>query len=392
MSSQATCIAIIGAGPAGLMLSHLLHLSGIESVVLESRSRAHVEGRIRAGILEHDVAQLLRDTGLGERMDIEGSRHDGTNFLVDGVLHHIDFQALTGKHVMLWSQHEVVRDLIAARLAAGGQIVFEALDVAIDDIASDRPTVTYRLGDTAHRLSCMSIAGCDGFHGVCRPAFPPGQIVAYDRHYPFAWLGILAQAPPSADELIYANHPDGFALLSMRSPTVSRLYLQCAPDEPVKAWPDERIWAELARRLDHPGFTLNQGEILQKSVTAMRSYVAEPMQFGHLYLAGDAAHIVPPTGAKGLNSAIADVVILHRALAAWCGRGDKTGLDAYTATCLRRIWQVSRFSWWMTSMMHKFEGHSAFDDRMQTAELTYVLTSRAGQMSLAETYVGLPLD
>ncbi len=391
MPVQKTRIGIIGAGPAGLMLSHLLHLSGIDSVVLESRSRGHIENRIRAGILEHDVAELLRATGLGGRMDTEGSRHDGTNFLVDGQLHHIDFEALVGKHVMLWSQHEVVRDLVAARLAAQGQIVFEAEDVAIHDIDTDAPFITYRHDGAEHRLACEAIAGCDGFHGICRPAFPVAQTASFDRQYPFGWLGILAEAPPSIDELIYANHPNGFALFSMRSPTISRHYIQCAPDENLADWPDEKIWNELEIRLSHPGFTLNRGKILQKSVTPMRSFVTEPMQCGHLYLAGDAAHIVPPTGAKGLNSAIADVAILHRALEAWCLQGDRAPLDDYTATCLRRIWQVSRFSWWMTSMMHKFDNHNAFDSRMQTAELNYILTSNAGKMTLAENYVGLPL-
>ncbi|MDE8347710.1 MAG: 4-hydroxybenzoate 3-monooxygenase [Acidocella sp.] len=391
MSTRKTRIGIIGAGPAGLMLSHLLHLSGIDNVVLEARPREYVENRIRAGILEYEVAQLLRETGLGARMDAEGARHDGTNFLVDGVLHHIDFQALVGKHVMLWSQHEVVRDLIAARLAAGGEIVFEAGDVAVHDYEAGSPLITYTKDGVECRLHCEIIAGCDGFHGICRQAFPSGMIVEYDRVYPFGWLGILAEAAPSADELIYANHKDGFALLSMRSPSISRLYLQCAPDEALAAWPDERVWEELARRLGHEGFSLNTGRIFQKSVTAMRSYVAEPMQLGRLFLAGDAAHIVPPTGAKGLNSAIADVVSLHRAIDAYMRHQDDRGLNEYTQRCLKRIWQIERFSWWMTSMMHKFDHHAPFDARMQTAELNYILTSPAGQMTLAENYVGLPL-
>ncbi len=391
MSTTKTRVGIIGAGPAGLMLSHLLHLSGIDNVILESRSREYVENRIRAGILEYEVAELLRETGLGERMDTVGSRHDGTNFLVDGELHHIDFHKLVGKHVMLYSQHEVVRDLIAARLAADGQIIFEASDVAVHDYESGKPSITYTASGIASRLECDIIAGCDGFHGICRPAFPAGMIVEYDRIYPFGWLGILAEAPPSMDELIYANHKNGFALLSMRSPTISRLYLQCAPDEPLENWPDDRIWEELAVRLAHEGFHLTTGHIFQKSVTAMRSYVAEPMQVGHLFLAGDAAHIVPPTGAKGLNSAIADVAILHRAIEAHVKKNDSEPLNNYTKTCLRRIWQIERFSWWMTSMMHKFDHHEAFDARMQTAELNYLLTSSAGQMTLAENYVGLPL-
>jgi len=391
MSTKKTRIAIIGAGPAGLMLSHLLHLSGIDNVILENRSRDYVENRIRAGILEYEVAELMRASGLGERMDTVGSRHDGTNFLVDGELHHIDFHKLVGKHVMLYSQHEVVRDLIKARLEAGGEIIFEASDVAVHDYESGTPYVTYTVSGATARLDCEVIAGCDGFHGICRQSFPAGMIVEYDRLYPFGWLGILAEAPPSMDELIYANHPNGFALLSMRSPTISRLYLQCAPDEPIENWSDDRIWDELALRLGHDGFSLNTGKIFQKGVTAMRSYVAEPMQVGKLFLAGDAAHIVPPTGAKGLNSAIADVAILHRAIEAYALRKDNEPLNDYTKVCLRRIWQIERFSWWMTSMMHKFDNHGPFDARMQTAELNYILTSPAGQMTLAENYVGLPL-
>jgi p-hydroxybenzoate 3-monooxygenase len=292
---------------------------------------------------------------------------------------------------MLYSQHEVVRDLIKARLEAGGEIIFEASDVAVHDYESGTPYVTYTVGGATARLDCEVIAGCDGFHGICRQSFPAGMIVEYDRLYPFGWLGILAEAPPSMDELIYANHPNGFALLSMRSPTISRLYLQCAPDEPIENWSDDRIWDELALRLGHDGFSLNTGKIFQKGVTAMRSYVAEPMQVGKLFLAGDAAHIVPPTGAKGLNSAIADVAILHRAIEAYALRKDNEPLNDYTKVCLRRIWQIERFSWWMTSMMHKFDNHGPFDARMQTAELNYILTSPAGQMTLAENYVGLPL-
>lgn len=391
ISRNATPVGIIGAGPAGLMLSHLLALEGIASVVLEARSRKHVENRIRAGILEYEVAELLRATGLGARMDEIGSRHGGTNFLVDGELHHIDFEALLGKHVMLYSQHEVVRDLITARLAASGDIIFDASDVALHDYATAAPFITYSHDGQAMRLDCQFIAGCDGFHGICRPAFPAGMIVEYDRDYPFGWLGILAEAPPSKDELIYARHQNGFALLSMRSPAISRLYLQCAPDETLENWPDDRIWEELARRLGHEGFSLNTGRIFQKSVTAMRSYVAEPMQTGRLFLAGDAAHIVPPTGAKGLNAAIADVAVLARAMTAYIKKSDDAGLNNYTASCLKRIWQIARFSWWMTSMMHKFDTNKPFDNRMQSAELGYILSSKAGQMSLAENYVGLPL-
>ena len=391
MLTSRTRVGIIGAGPAGLMLSHLLHQAGIENVVLENRSRDYVENRIRAGILEYEVAELMRQTGLGERMDREGSRHDGTNFLVNGELHHIDFLKLTGKHVMLYSQHEVVRDLIAARLAVGGEIVFEASDVGVHDYATSKPYITYKHAGVEIRLDCDIIAGCDGFHGICRQSFPDGMIVEYDREYPFGWLGILAEAPPSADELIYANHKNGFALLSMRSPTISRLYLQSAPDEPLENWPDERIWEELSIRLAHEGFSLTTGKIFQKSVTAMRSYVAEPMQTGRLFLAGDAAHIVPPTGAKGLNLAAGDVAVLGRALEAWYRTGSGELLSQYTETALRRIWKMQRFSWWMTSMLHRFDTHGPFDQRVQVAELDYVTHSRAAATALAEQYVGLPL-
>jgi p-hydroxybenzoate 3-monooxygenase len=391
MTSSHVRVGIIGAGPAGLMLGHLLHRAGIDNVVIERQSRAHVENRIRAGIIEYEVAQLLRQTGAGARMDRIGSRHDGTNLLFDGALHHIDFAALTGKHVMLYSQHQLVRDLIAARLSAGGPILFEAEAEALEALDSDKPRLRCRTNDTEQVFTCEIIAACDGFHGIGRAALPPAALREYDRFYPFGWLGILAEAPPSKEELIYASHRNGFALLSMRSPSVSRLYLQCAPDEDLGQWPDARIWDELSVRLAHPGFTLNTGPITQKSVTAMRSYVAEPMQAGRLFLAGDAAHIVPPTGAKGLNAAIADAAILARAITAWAA-GDGSLLGAYTATCLARIWKIERFSWWMTSMMHRFDSHTEFDRRMQHAELEYYTTSDAGKTALAENYVGLPLS
>ena len=386
-----TQVAIIGAGPAGLLLSHLLHLVGIESVVIEARSRDYAENRIRAGILEHDVAALLQETGLGERMQAVGLPHDGTQLLFDGALHRIDFAALTGKRVMVYGQHEVVRDLIAARLAAAGQILFECADVGVDGFEQDAPIVHFTYAGQAQTLACEAIAGCDGFHGVTRPAMPPGTLRLYDRIYPFGWLGILAETPPSSEELIYADHERGFALLSMRSPTVSRLYLQCAPHEDVDGWSDDRIWEELSARLASPGFTLHTGRIFQKSVTPMRSFVAEPMQCGRLFLAGDAAHIVPPTGAKGMNAAVADVVLLARGLEAWLRRGDRDPLERYSDTALRRIWKVQRFSWWMTTLFHRFDGANAFDRRVQQGELDYITTSRAGATALAENYVGLPL-
>ncbi len=392
MEQRRTQVGIIGAGPAGLLLSHLLHLAGIDSVVLEARSRDYIENRIRAGVLEYEVAALLKETGLGARMEQVGMRHEGTLLRFAGRTHRIDFQELTGKSVMVYSQHEVVRDLVAARVAAGADLVFEAEDVAVHDIRTDMPRITYTLGGTKHTLLCDIIAGCDGFHGICRPSMPEGWLTAYDRTYPFGWLGILAEAPPSSEELVYAHHDRGFALLSMRSPTVSRLYLQCEPDEDIAQWPDERIWEELATRLaDDQGFTLNTGRIFQKGVTAMRSYVVEPMQFGRLFLAGDAAHIVPPTGAKGMNLAVADVRVLAHALEAFYRKGNGDLLDTYSATCLRRIWKAQRFSWWMTSMLHRFASHAPFEARVQLAELDYVTSSRIGMTSVAENYVGLPL-
>jgi p-hydroxybenzoate 3-monooxygenase len=385
-----TQVGIIGAGPAGLMLAELLRQAGIDSIVLEARSRAYVEARIRAGVLEHGVATLLRDLGLGARLDAIGLPHTGTRLLFGGTLHRIDFEALTGKHVTVYGQHEVVRDLIAARVAAGAPLVFEAADVAIDGFQAGAPRITYRAGGRDAVIDCDIIAGCDGFHGICRPAIPATALTVYDRVYPFGWLGILADAPPSSEELIYANHADGFALLSMRSPQVSRMYLQCAPDEDLAAWPDDRIWDALARRLASPGFTLHTGPITQKGVTPMRSFVAEPMQCGRLFLAGDAAHIVPPTGAKGMNAAIGDTVVLARALEAWFGGRGDAGLAAYSQTCLRRIWKTQRFSWWMTTMLHRMD-HGDFDRRVQLAELDYVTGSHAASVALAENYVGLPL-
>jgi p-hydroxybenzoate 3-monooxygenase len=390
--AERTQVGIIGAGPAGLLLSHLLHLAGVESVVVEARSREYAENRIRAGILEHGVIEALDDAGVGTRMHEVGLPHDGTLLLFGGALHRINFEALTGKRVMVYGQHEVVRDLIAARVAAQGRLVFDCSDVAVDGFETGDPVIRYHHGGQAHALSCDVIAGCDGFHGICRPAFPPNLLRAYDRIYPFGWLGILAEAPPSSEELIYANHERGFALLSMRSPTVSRLYLQCAPNEDAEGWSDDRVWDELATRLASPGFTLRDGRVFQKSVTPMRSYVAEPMQCGRLFLAGDAAHIVPPTGAKGMNSAIADVLLLARALETWFRTGDDARLEGYSAAALRRIWKVQRFSWWMTTLFHRFEGADAFDRRLQLAELDYVTGSPAGATALAENYVGLPLE
>ena len=386
-----TQIGIVGAGPAGLLLSHLLHLNGIESIVLEARSREYVENRIRAGVLEYPVQQLLIESGVGARMLAEGLPHNGINLRVEGQDHRIDFKALTGKHVMVYSQHNVVQDLIAARLAAGGQIVFEAANVSVHEFQSDAPYILYEHDGRQQRLDCAIIAGCDGYHGVCRDSIPAGVLRAFERDYPFGWLGIRADAPPASEELIYSSHPRGFALLSMRSPTVSRLYLQCSPDEDIEAWSDNRIWAELQTRLSREGFALTEGPITQKGVTQMRSLVVEPMQCGRLFLLGDAAHIVPPTGAKGLNLAAADVAVLTQALVAWLRRGDADGLNMYSEAALRRVWKAQRFSWWMTSLLHRFVSHTPFEQRVQRAELDFLFSSVAASTALAENYVGLPL-
>jgi p-hydroxybenzoate 3-monooxygenase len=389
-----TQVGIVGAGPAGLLLSHLLHLEGIDSVVLEDRTRAYVEERIRAGVIEQGSADLLTDAGVGARMKREGLRHTGIEFRFERQSHRVDLAELTGgKGVTVYGQHEVVKDLIAARLASGGQIVFEAKNVEIHDFKGTSPELRYVENGEAKSLACDFVAGCDGFHGTARPSVPAGELRFYDRTYPFGWLGLLAKAPPSSEELIYARHADGFALLSMRSPEVSRLYLQCAPDEDIANWPDARIWAELQKRLaGGADWTLTEGPTLQKGVTAMRSFVTEPMQSGRLFLAGDAAHIVPPTGAKGMNLAISDVRLLARAFEAHFKRGDDKRLDRYSATALKRIWKAQRFSWWMTALLHKFGDETPFDERRQLADLEYVVSSRAALTTVAENYVGLPFD
>ncbi|HLY90746.1 MAG TPA: 4-hydroxybenzoate 3-monooxygenase [Acetobacteraceae bacterium] len=386
-----TQVGIVGAGPAGLLLSHLLHLQGIESVVLEARTREYVENRIRAGVLEYGTEQILNDSGVGDRMRQEGMLHPGVVMRFGHADHRIDFADLVGKHVMVYSQHKVVQDLIAARLAGGGQIVFEADDVSVHDFEGDAPRIRYRHAGDVHEVACDIIAGCDGFHGVCRPSIPDHLLRIYERVYPFGWLGILAETPPSTEENVYVSHERGFALLAMRSPTLSRLYLQCAPDEDLAAWSDDRIWSELQTRAATDDFRLAEGPILQRGITPMRSFVTEPMQRGRLYLAGDAAHIVPPTGAKGLNLAAADVAMLTRGIVAFYRDGRTDMLDEYSATCLRRIWKVQRFSWWMTTLLHRFFDHTPFEQQMQAAELDYVFSSRAASLALAENYVGLPL-
>jgi len=385
-------VGIVGAGPAGLLLAHLLHLRGIDSILLEARSREHIEGRVRAGVLEQGTVDTLVEAGVGERLRARGLVHEGTLLRFEGATHRIDFKELTGKAITVYGQHEVVRDLVAARIATGRPFLFEAFDVTLDGLATSRPEIRFRHGGREHRVACDVIAGCDGFHGVCRPSIPEGELRVFERALPFAWLGVLADAPPSSEEIVYANHDRGFALLSMRSKTVSRLYLQCAVDEDLEAWSDDRIWSELTLRLaERGGFALQKGPITQKAVTPLRSFVVEPMQYGRLFLAGDAAHIVPPTGAKGLNLAVADVRVLARALDAFFARGDASLLDAYSRVCLRRVWKVERFSWWMSALLHRFDG-SDFDRRIQLAELDYVTSSRAAATTLAENYVGLPLD
>lgn len=381
-----------------MVLSHLLHLQGIESVVLEARSRQYCEERVRAGVLEQGTVNLLNEIGVAERMLREGLMHYGVNLRFSGRTHHVDFRELTdGRGIMIYAQHEVIKDLVKARLAAEGQILFEVEDVSIRDYgeakSSAKPTIMFRKDGEAQQLTCDFIAGCDGYHGICRPSIPDGVLTLFERVYPFGWLGILAEAPPSSEELIYAYHERGFALLSMRSTRISRLYLQCKPDENLDEWPDERIWEELHTRLaSTEGWRLTEGPIIQKGVTGMRSFVIEPMQYGRLFIAGDAAHIVPPTGAKGLNLAVADVRVLARALAEYYGSGRHDLLEAYSKTCLRRVWKVQRFSWWMTSMLHLWENENAFDHRRQLAELDYVTSSRAASQTLAENYVGLPME
>jgi p-hydroxybenzoate 3-monooxygenase len=387
-----TQVGIVGAGPAGLVLSHLLHLRGIDSIVLECRSREYVQERVRAGLLEQNTVDLLAATGVGERLKREGLVHHGVELRFDGRRHRIDFQALTGKAITIYAQAEVVKDLIDARLAASGKLYFEVDDVSIHGFTTEHPSIRFRKNGADEKIECDFIGGCDGFHGICRPSIPEGVLAIREREYPFGWLGILAQAPPSSHELIYAHHERGFALLSMRTPQLSRLYLQCMPDENIQEWPDDRIWGELHSRLAAKDWALTEGPILQKGITGMRSFVVEPMQCGRLFLAGDAAHIVPPTGAKGLNLAVTDVQVLANALTRYYSSGSTAALDRYSQVCLQRVWRVQRFSWWMTSMLHKFPDRNLFDQRRQLAELEYVASSRAASESLAENYVGLPLD
>ena len=403
-----TQVGIVGGGPAGTLLSHLLHLRGIESVVLELRSREEVETTVRAGVLEHETAELLGETGVGERMDREGAVHRGVYLQFGGRRHHIDFADLTGKTIVVYAQQEVVKDLYAARREAGGELVFEAAATGLDGLDTAMPRIRFRRGAKLdleagevrfrgdreeEEVACDFVVGADGFFGPCRSSIPESVRKEHARSYPFGWFGILVEGPPSTEELIYALHDRGFALVSTRSPEIQRLYFQCDPHESVDNWPDDRIWEELRTRLatDEGDWTLQEGRIFQKNIVQMRSFICEPMQYGRLFLAGDAAHIVPPTGAKGMNLAVADVRVLARGLEEFYSSGRTGLLDAYSGTCLRRVWKASRFSWWMTSMLHRFTDGTEFDLKRQLAELELMSSSRAAATTLAENYVGAPL-
>jgi p-hydroxybenzoate 3-monooxygenase len=388
---ERTQVGIIGAGPAGLLLARLLKMQGIESVILEARTRDYVEARIRAGVLEQGTVALLEEAGVADRLHREGLVHDGAEIAIGGRRVRIDFHALTGKSVTVYGQTEMTRDLIGARLAGDGPIVWEAAGVDIHDIETERPRLSYRQAGADCELVCDFIAGCDGFHGVSRSRLPASNCRTFERIYPFGWLGILADVAPCSSELIYAHHDRGFALASMRSPTRSRYYIQCDLDEKIEDWPDERVWEELKVRLDsEPPPHITTGPSIEKSIAPLRSFVSTPMQHGRLFLAGDAAHIVPPTGAKGLNLAASDVHYLCRALVAHYKKRDASLLDAYGDTALARVWKAERFSWWMTTLLHKLHAKTSFEAQMQRAELDYLASSRAAQTVLAENYVGLP--
>ena len=389
-----TQVAIIGAGPAGLFLAHLLRRAGVDCVVIERRDRDYVEARVRAGVLEQITVDLMARLGLDERLRREGLVHGGTNIVSDGELFHVDMAALTGgRSVTIYGQTEVMRDLFEGAEHREIPIIFEAENAQLHDLASTRPSVTWREDGQAHRLDCDVVAGCDGFHGVCRAAIPAEALQTFQRVYPFGWMGVLADAPPCAEELIYANHERGFALASMRSATRSRCYIQCALEESLEAWSDERFWDELCLRLGpEAGGRVVRGPVFEKSIAPLRSFVAEPMRHGRLFLAGDAAHIVPPTGAKGLNLAVSDVIILSEALEDYFATGSQRALDSYSDRALARVWKAERFSWWFTSLTHRFPQMDAFDRRLQTAELAYMRGSPRAQAAFAENYVGLPLE
>ncbi|MEM7251390.1 MAG: 4-hydroxybenzoate 3-monooxygenase [Pseudomonadota bacterium] len=383
-----TQVGIVGCGPAGLLLSQLLHVRGIESVIVERQSREYVEARIRAGVLEQGTVDMLTNAGAGERLHREGLVHDGVELALNGQRQRVDFRALVGRVVTVYGQTQVTRDLVRSRIDDGTAIYFESNDVTPQDIGSTRPSIGFVHDDQSTRVECDFVAGCDGFHGVCRTVVPPNKIRSYQRDYPFAWLGILAKAPPPSDELIYSRHERGFSLCSMRSPTISRHYIQCAIDEDASEWSDDRFWEELQIRLG-PDTEISDGEVFDKGVTPMRSFVCEPLRFGRLFLAGDAAHIVPPTGAKGLNLAASDVYYLSEGLIRHYQTSQDDLLDSYSARALARVWKAQRFSWWMTSLFHNFP--EGFENQLRRAELEYVLGSEAALTSLAENYVGLPL-
>jgi p-hydroxybenzoate 3-monooxygenase len=394
MAAQRTQVAIVGAGPAGLLLGHLLHRAGVETIILERQSRPYVEARIRAGVLEQGTVDLLDEAQVGARMRREGLPHGGFDLAYDGVRHRIDLAELTGgKRVMVYGQTELTRDLGDARAEAGAPTVYEAADVAIHDPDSDRPILTYRAGGGSHEIACDFIAACDGSHGIGRRSMPAAEVKTFERVYPFGWLGILAEVPPCSHELIYARHARGFALASMRSPTRSRYYIQCPVDERLENWPDERIWDELKTRLGPEATAaMTIGPSIEKSIAPLRSFVAEPMRWGRLFLAGDAAHIVPPTGAKGLNLAISDVFYLSRALTE-AYRSNKTHyLDRYSDTALRRVWASARMSWWLTMLLHRFPDETPFERQMRFNQFDYLHASESAQASLAEQYAGMPFE
>jgi p-hydroxybenzoate 3-monooxygenase len=388
-----TQVGIVGAGPAGLVLAQLLHRNGIDTVIVENRSRDYVIDRVRAGVLEQGTVDLLMAMGVGAGVQQSGLRHDGLYLSFQGQRHHISLTSLTGGRVItVYGQNEVVRDLIDARVATSRPLYFECEQVSVHDVETS-PTIRFRHGGDDHEITCDFIAGCDGFHGICRPAIPESELTIYERTYPFAWLGILAEAAPSSTELVYTRHDRGFALFSMRSPRITRLYLQVPPDDSIDHWSDDAIWDEMLTRMrTDDGWQPAIGRIIQKSITPMRSFVAAPMQYRQLFLAGDAAHIVPPTGAKGLNLAASDVLVLARSLKSYYETGSREHLDRYSDVCLRRVWKAQRFSWWMTSLLHRFPDELPFDHQRQLADLDYVTSSCAAMTSLAEQYVGLPQE
>ena len=390
---KSTQVCIIGSGPSGLLLSQLLHNEGIDSIILDRQSREGIESRIRAGVLEWGSVEALQQAGVGERMMKEGIPHSGFDIAFDGDRHRIDLEGLTGKQVMIYGQTEITKDLIGKRLAEGCDIVFSATKVQPLNVTDKRPTVTYEKDGEVFEIECDYIAGCDGYHGVSRKTFPASIQKTFERIYPFGWLGVMVEKPPVAHELIYANHSRGFALCSMRSETRSRYYVQCSLNDKVVDWSDERFWEELSIRIGpETAANLQTGDSFKKSIAPLRSFVTEPMRYGNLFLAGDAAHIVPPTGAKGLNLAVADVRLLSRALIEDYKNNNDSHLETYSKTCLKRVWKVERFSWFMSTMLHQFNDFSGFDKKMQRAEFDNIVDSEAAQRNIAENYVGLPLE